>query len=156
LMDLCPAATHVAAGHAARFTEAEIDEVERIVAAVRAAERALFAVPHRGQASRLKAWQSEQSADRGERNGELEYVVWSEIWTCPGCRRGVDFGEAAYDPEAGKVASTVSCQRCNRRMSKRNSTRIVEEFDDPLLRAKARRPRWTPLFTAYRFDGQRY
>jgi hypothetical protein len=172
LMDLSPAATQIAAGHAARFTAAEIDTVAEIVAKVRCAASALFAVPHRGHASRLAAWAGHASKKRtgplesqilspfpavqSHQCGELEYLVWSEVWICPGCGRDVPFGAAAYHPLAGKVAAAIACPRCRCRLDKRRCARRMEEYVDPLLKQPVRRPLLVPLFAAYRYDEQRY
>jgi 16S rRNA G966 N2-methylase RsmD len=156
LMDLSPAATHIAAGHGARFTDAEIEAAAEIVAAVRRREQVLFAAPHRGHPSRLRAWAEVQSHQKCRIHGDLEYLVWSEVWTCPGCGGDVVFGEAAYEPNASKVAAMISCPSCQRRMSKRNCRRRMEQYVDPLLNETANRPILMPLFAAYRVDGRRY
>jgi 16S rRNA G966 N2-methylase RsmD len=193
LMDLSPAAAHIASGHAARFSDADIDAVAKIVAKVRSVERPLFAVPHRGYASRLAAWtchdpnpsfpssawerRSRSSASRpntdrkpsfstrvpklrlGTRmneGAELEYLVWSEIWICPRCGREVVFGQASFDPLAGKVAATIACPRCRYRLNKRRCGRRKEAYKDPLLKETAHRPVLVPLFAAYRYEGRRY
>jgi 16S rRNA G966 N2-methylase RsmD len=156
LMDLSPAATHIAAGHAARFTDAEIDVAAELVAAVRRRERELFAVAHRGHLSRLDAWEGLKSPEKARIWGELEYLVWSEVWTCPGCGGDVVFGDAAYNPGACKVAAAIFCPACHRRMNKRNCRRRLEEYIDPLLREKAKRPVLRLLFAAYRVNGHRY
>jgi 16S rRNA G966 N2-methylase RsmD len=156
LMDLSPAATHVAAGHAERFTEAEIDAAAGIVSAVRKAERRLFAVPHRGSTSRREAWLGNDGHEESGIRGELEYLVWSETWTCPACEMDFVFGDAAYDPGAGKVAASVRCPACRRSTDKRNCRRRMEEYRDPLLNWQETRPRLTPLFAAYRAGKRRY
>jgi 16S rRNA G966 N2-methylase RsmD len=156
LIDLSPAATHVAAGHAARFTEAEIDAVAAIVAAVRRADRRSFAVPHRGHASRREAWNGRNGHEDRRIRGDLEYLVWSEVWTCPDCGSDMVFGDAAYDPGTAKVAATVCCPGCRRLATKRNCRRRMEEYHDALLNCQAIRPRLVPLFAAYRARGRRY
>jgi hypothetical protein len=156
LMDLSPAATHITAGHAARFTKDEIEAAAEVVARVRREEKGLFAVPHHGRLSRLDAWRDPGSNPRGRDEGELEYLVWSEILICPGCRKDVVFGKVAYDPRAEKVHASFACPHCRRQMDKRNCTRRLEEWTDPLLNQPVRRPALVPLFTAYRREGRRY
>jgi hypothetical protein len=156
LMDLSPAATHIAAGHAARFSDDEIDAATEIVEAVRSTERELFSVPHCGSPSRSEAWTTSQTRHEGSTNGELDYLVWSEVWLCPRCGNDVIFGEVAYDPRLEKVASSVPCLQCRRRLDKRSCTRKMEEFNDPLLRPAIRQPALVPLFAAYRYGGHRY
>jgi hypothetical protein len=156
LMDLSPAATHIAASHAARFSDDEIEAAAKVVARVRDEEGALFAVPHVGHISRQDAWLDVGAKHRGRDSGELEYLVWSEVWICAGCRKDVVFGKVAYDSRTKKVSASFPCPHCGQRLDKRNCTRRQEKWVDPLLNQSLRRPALVPLFAAYRFDGCRY
>jgi 16S rRNA G966 N2-methylase RsmD len=156
LIDLCPAATHIAAGYASRFTPDELAAVTAILDDIGRTERNVFAVPHRGQSSRQAAWECQQNGKASRTKGEIEYLVWSELLICPGCSRDVLFGAAAYDPIRGKVAERFACPHCAARMDKRRCRRRMEEVDDPLLKSRVRRPKLLPFFTAYRALGRRY
>jgi 16S rRNA G966 N2-methylase RsmD len=156
LMDLSPAATHIAAGHAARFTPEDVAAVEDFIEAAQRSERRLFDVPHRGHTGRREAWAGKVSDRSPRAKGILEYLVWSEVLICPHCRGDVVFGEAAYDPVAAKVAAGFPCPHCGRRLRKRRCRRRMEEYIDPVIGGPARRPKLAPLFTAYRVGCRRY
>jgi hypothetical protein len=156
LMDLSPAATHIAAGHAARFTVGEIEAAAEILARICREEAEVFSVPHRGRLSRLEAWYDSGSTEPQSDRGELEYLVWSEVLICPGCRKDVVFGVAAYDPRAEKVHASFACPHCGRQGDKRNCTRRFEKSIDLLLNQTVVQPVLVPLFTAYRYEGRRY
>lgn len=48
----------------------------------------------------------------GKRKGRINYVVWSEVFTCPNCAGDVVFMDQAYDPKTGKFASEYQCPNC--------------------------------------------
>jgi 16S rRNA G966 N2-methylase RsmD len=156
LIDLCPAATHIAAGYAGRFTPGDVAAVNALLDEIGRADRDLFTVPHQGCLSRRAAWEAQINAHAGRTGGAIEYVVWSELLICPGCERDVCFGEAAYDPIRGRVAEHFTCTYCGTQMNKRRCKRRMEELDDPLLETRVHRPKLLPLFTAYRAEGHRY
>src|SRR5262249_28956568 len=155
LMDLSPAATHIAAGYAARVSEDDLAAVATLLGEVRATCTPLFDLPHRGEQSRLDAWAG-HARHIGRVKGDLEYLVWSEILICPRCDQDVVFGSAAFEATAARVSPTFSCPHCRRRLRKRACAKRMEEYHDPFLNRDSIRPRRIPLFTAYCIDGQRY
>jgi 16S rRNA G966 N2-methylase RsmD len=156
LIDLSPAATHIAAGYAVRFTPDDLAAVKDMIERTQRSQRRLFAVPHRGHTSRHEAWAGKVSDRSPRTKGILEYLVWSEVLICPACGGDVLFGEAAYDPVAEKVASVFPCPHCGDGLRKRRCQRRIEEYHDPLIGGMARRPLLQPLFTAYRVGDRRY
>jgi 16S rRNA G966 N2-methylase RsmD len=156
LIDLCPAATHIAAGHASRFTLDDFATVTALLDDIARSERDPFTVPHQGQSSRREAWEGRINDQTSRTRGEIEYLVWSELLMCPCCERDVCFGETAYDPIRGKVAEHFGCPHCGTTMDKRRCARRMEAVDDPLLQTVVRRPKLLPFFTAYRAHGHRF
>lgn len=156
LIDLCPAATHIAAGHAGRYTPDDLAAVTAILDNIGRTESCLVAVPHCGHLSRRAAWEGKLTEKADHSRGEIEYLVWSELLICPGCERDVCFGAAAYDLIRGRVSERFACPHCGTRMDKRRSARQMEEIDDPLLATGVRRPMLRPFFTAYRIEDERF
>jgi 16S rRNA G966 N2-methylase RsmD len=155
LIDLCPAATHIAAGHATRITADELDAVRDVLDEVRRAEKVIFAVNASGTASRREAWAAHFGVRSSQRLAELEYLVWSEVLICRECGRDTVFGTSAYDVRARRVHETFPCPHCRAPVHKRRCSRRMEEYVDPLLGIKTLRPRLKPLFTAHRAGGRR-
>ena len=57
-------------------------------------------------------------------NGEsfdasIDYVVWSEVFTCPHCGGEVVFYDAAFDSAAGRVDDEFCCSACGATLTKR-------------------------------------
>ena len=56
---------------------------------------------------------------RGEPfEAEIDYVVWSEVFTCPHCGGEIVFYEAAFDTASGRVCDQFDCSSCGATLSK--------------------------------------
>ena len=66
-------------------------------------------------------WMYRTAVTRG--NGKIfeahiDYVVWSEVFTCPHCGGEVVFYNAAFDPNTGRVDDEFSCPSCGAALRK--------------------------------------
>jgi len=65
-------------------------------------------------------WMYETLHSDGKRKGRINYVVWSEVFTCPNCAGDVVFMDQAYDPKTGKFAKEFSCPHCQETLTTRS------------------------------------
>ena len=49
---------------------------------------------------------------------QIDYTIWSEVFTCPHCGGEVVFYDAAFNPETGKVRDDFSCPACGAQLTK--------------------------------------
>lgn len=59
-----------------------------------------------------------QTTDDSGMGRPLDYVVWSEVFTCPTCAGAVVFYDAAYRPKTGRVDELFFCQECGNELTK--------------------------------------
>ena len=59
------------------------------------------------------------SANGDTLEADIDYVVWSEVFTCPHCGGEVIFYDAAFIPAAGRVRDDFCCSSCGAAMGKR-------------------------------------
>ena len=58
----------------------------------------------------------------------VDYVVWSEVFTCPHCGGEVIFYDAAFDPDTSRVDDEFSCPACGAALGKRRlERRLISE-----------------------------
>ncbi|MCI6627988.1 MAG: hypothetical protein MR722_01205, partial [Bacteroidales bacterium] len=88
--------------------------------------------------------------------GEIEYVVWSDVFICPNCGEEIVFYEAACDKQTGKVADTFSCPHCNAQMTKRGLTRAKETKFDDALGMPVELAKTTPVLIKYKYQNKFY
>jgi hypothetical protein len=53
----------------------------------------------------------------------LDYVVWSEVFTCPACADPVVFYEVALNQETGRVREAFRCPTCGKELTKDTAER---------------------------------
>lgn len=58
----------------------------------------------------------------------IDYVVWSEVFTCPHCGAEIVFYDVAFDPDTGRVDDEFCCSSCGASLGKRAlERRLIKE-----------------------------
>lgn len=71
--------------------------------------------------------------ERGEPfEADIDYAIWSEVFTCPHCGGEVVFYDVAFNPTSGTVRDVFRCPTCGTQLSKSSletRTRSVRSLD---------------------------
>lgn len=68
--------------------------------------------------------------ENSKSKGEIEYVVWSQVFHCPSCQNEIVFLRDCYDQEVGMVKSDFQCSNCQISLSKKDLNSVeVSEYD---------------------------
>ena len=51
---------------------------------------------------------------------DIDYTVWSEVFSCPHCFDELEFWALAYDSSTGKILDNFVCPQCSAEISKRD------------------------------------
>ncbi|TNJ34101.1 site-specific DNA-methyltransferase [Prosthecochloris vibrioformis] len=135
LNDLSPAATFIAYNY---NTPADVAAFEK------EAKRILKEV------EKEYGWMYETLHTDGKTKGRIDYVVWSEVFSCPECAGEVVFLEEAMDMETKRVMKEYPCPHCKALISKQKMSRTFESYYDSLLNETKERPKRKPIQIAYR------
>lgn len=146
LNDLSPAATFIANGYNTPFDRREfIKEFERIISDVEKKCGHLYRTKHTGKINSFLT----------DEYGEINYVIWSDVFICPHCGNEVVFWNAAVDYENKRIDSDFLCPSCGVTIKKSSCDRAVDRiFDatgDLIDFAKQ-----VPVRINYTFAGKRY
>ena len=58
--------------------------------------------------------------DKGEPfEADIDYTIWSEVFTCPHCGSEVVFYDAAFNPKTGRVRDEFPCPTAEPTLTKR-------------------------------------
>lgn len=105
----------------------------------RAAEQLLHDV------ARRHGWLYE-TADPSGSTGTIRYVVWSDIFRCPSCRKHISLWDACVSREPAQISGTFSCPSCGHHADVGDVQRVRENVVDDLLgedrRIRRRQPAW--------------
>jgi len=141
LNDLSPAATFIAYNYNTPVDVAALEkEAKRILKEV----------------EKECGWMYETLHTDGKTKGRLDYVVWSEIFSCPECAGEVVFLEEAMDKETKKVMKEYPCPHCNAVITKKKMSRTFEAYYDSLLNETKERPKRKPIQIVYRIGKSKH
>jgi len=114
LGDLGPSATFIEAGLNLPIDAAKFD----------AASKALLERFEQEYGWMYKTTVTPEKGDPFE--ADIDYVVWSEVFTCPHCGSEVVFYDAAFDSANGKVRDDFPCTSCGAQLAKKALERRTE------------------------------
>lgn len=101
-------------------------------------------------------WMYETLHSDGKTAGQIEYTVWSEVFTCPDCTEEIVFLEEALDKESKKVFEEFECPSCSAKLTKRKLERRFETSTDPILPAPWKRVTFRPVLISYKVGNTRF
>jgi DNA modification methylase len=141
LNDLSPAATFIAANYNLPFN---------VDAFLQAGKQLLKDVEHE------LGWMYETLHTDGKTKGQIEYVVWSEIFTCPECAGTVNFVDEALEGDTKRTRDVFPCPHCGAELNKDRLDRVLENRVDPVSGTPWQRVKFTPSLIIYSVGKSRY
>jgi len=94
-------------------------------------------------------WMYETLHGDEKTKGRINYIVWSEVFSCPECTGDVVFVEEAMDLESKKVASSITCPHCSSQSKKEKMHLQFEAFLDPATSRVSHRPKRKAVLINY-------
>ena len=88
--------------------------------------------------------------------GEIEHMVWSDVFVCPSCGHEIVFYDAAYDPKTGGVKDGFSCPHCNCSLTKRGLQRAIETVYNAPTQTTDEMAKTAPVLIHYKYRGRLY
>jgi hypothetical protein len=83
-----------------------------------------------------------KTTDEHGREHNIDFTVWSEVFTCPSCAGPIVFYDAAFNAQTGKVSETFRCPSCGKELTKdrveRRKSRIRTLAGDEMERIELR------------------
>ncbi|WP_245860771.1 DNA methyltransferase [Candidatus Chloroploca asiatica] len=139
LNDLGPAASFISANYNLSFdVDAFEREAKRILAELRTELGWMYVTRH-----------------SDGREGNINYTVWSEVFTCPNCSNEITFLEEALD-ENGRVRPAFPCPHCGVELTKESVERTFDTHIDHSTGEAWQRIRFTPVLINYNVGSTRY
>ena len=100
-------------------------------------------------------WMYETLHTDGRRKGRINYVVWSEVFTCPNCAGDVVFMDQAYDPKTGKFAGEFECPHCRVALTTRSCEQKFTSYFDKAIGETVRKVTYVPVEIEYTLPGEK-
>ena len=141
LNDLSPAATFIAANYNAKINAARYKQ--EALQLLEAAEREL-------------GWIYETNHTDSTIKGKINYIIWSDVFTCPECTGEIVFWTSAVDHESGGVRKKINCPHCSAETTKITLDRCWTTFNDPKLAQLIKVAKQVPVLINYSVGKNRY
>lgn len=90
------------------------------------------------------------------RLGDINFMVWSDVFHCPSCVSEFVFSDVALEVATGKVRETFSCPACGAELSKSKCTRKQNVSFDSALGTSIRQSVQVPYLVNYTVGSKRH
>ncbi|MBC2732794.1 MAG: DNA methylase [Desulfobacteraceae bacterium] len=138
LNDLSPAATLITAGYnLTRFPESF----------------SKLATDLLNKFNRKYGWMYQTKDTKSGDTCNIDFVVWSEVFSCPHCSGELEFWTLAYDTSSGKIIDNPICPHCSAEVSKRDLLRRTTKYYDKAVGATRTKQILKPVEIRYRHSG---
>ncbi|MCR1345614.1 site-specific DNA-methyltransferase [Acidithiobacillus ferrooxidans] len=141
LNDLSPAAAFIATNYNTKINVLDFKiEAERILKKV---EQKL-------------GWLYETKHLNSETKGKVNYIIWSDVFSCPECAGEIIFWDSAVDLSAGKVLDQIECPHCSSEVTKRSLDRSWTNYIDSKLGKSVKIAKQIPVLINYSIGKKRH
>jgi len=101
-------------------------------------------------------WIYETKHLKHEKIGQVNYVVWSDVFICPECSADLIFYDVAFNSREGEVHDSFVCPSCNTVLNKKSVSHRIETYYDVILNETVSRNKQVPTLINYNYNGKRY
>lgn len=101
-------------------------------------------------------WMYETLHSDGKTKGRIEYMVWSQVFSCPECAGEVNFLDSALDEESKRVKDEFPCPHCNTELTKKKLERLYISKLDSATGKTLQVPKRVPSLISYRIGKTRH
>ncbi|MDE5882364.1 MAG: hypothetical protein K2H60_11600 [Muribaculaceae bacterium] len=88
--------------------------------------------------------------DNGKVIGKINFVVWSDYFSCPNCGQEYSFWTTAIDRKNKCIRDVYPCPNCGINHSKKDSTVVMESYLDSRLGIVRQLVKYEPVIIAYK------
>lgn len=97
-----------------------------------------------------------ETVHEDNKKGIINYIIWSDVYTCDNCNAEIVFWESAIDKDNGVVNENFECKKCRTNHTKRTvSDAIITSFN-PYKKKTFSQKKRVPVLINYTFNGKRF
>jgi DNA modification methylase len=140
LNDLSPAATLIAAGYNLTTHPATFAKLASAMLA---------------QFNDKYGWMYQTTDPKTGATCDVDFTVWSEVFSCPECSGELEYWELAYDADTGTIEDNPSCPHCGSEVTKRDLIRRTTKYFDKALNETRTKQVLKPVEIRYQHRGEK-
>ena len=101
-------------------------------------------------------WMYDTLHNDGKTIGKVNFIVWTDVFSCPECSAEINFWKDGVDKDAGKVKDVMLCHECASIFKKRSAERVWATKYDDCLEKVISYAKEIPVFINYSVNGKRF
>lgn len=101
------------------------------------------------------AWMYETTHTDGSK-GKINYVVWSDVFTCNNCNGEIVFWDVAVDRANDQVKEAFNCTHCNTKQNKKTTSKTWITKFDKALNETIQQTKSVPVMINYSVGKKRF
>jgi DNA modification methylase len=90
------------------------------------------------------------------KKGYINYIIWSDVYTCGNCNAEITFWDSAVDHENDLVNEEFECKKCKTIHTKRTVSDAIITVYNPYKKKTISQKKRTPVLINYTYDGKRF
>jgi hypothetical protein len=101
-------------------------------------------------------WMFQTTHTDGRTTGQINYTLWSDVFTCPECAGEIVFWDAAVDRDKKEVADDFDCPHCSASLSKRKVDKALTTIVDSSTGKQIKQAKQKPVLINYTALGKKW
>jgi DNA modification methylase len=93
---------------------------------------------------------------KDNKKGIINYIIWSDVYTCGNCNAEIIFWDSAVDHENGIVNEGFQCKKCKTQHTKRSVSDALITTYNPYRKKSFSQKKRVPVLINYTYNGKRY
>lgn len=90
----------------------------------------------------------------GNASYPVDYIIWSEVFSCPSCQQQSSLFQLAVDPQTGEMRDDFSCPACAKNLKKDKLIRIWNTALDLDGKSVTKEPKTIPVEIVAKINGR--
>ena len=159
LCDLSPTATFIASVTNRLASLADyLDEIDLQITTIEKQYRNFFQTRHVGwpRGATSKDRHNKETPTLDGQFGDIEYVVWSDVYTCPSCQTEISHWDLVFRGPGEPPPDRLECPSCKAELTTRQLERAWQEIYDFELRRVVRQVKQIPVLINYSIGKKRF
>jgi len=157
LVDLSPAATFITAGtNSISKLRRQLDKVEKLIEKIEEDHEILFTTAHTGWARGEKSEKLRKNKKESLERGEIEYLIWSDIYTCSNCGQEIVHWDVVFNGPGEETNKELICGKCHAVYNANSVERSWETKFDKYLGTMITQAKQRPVLINYRIGTKRF
>ena len=101
-------------------------------------------------------WMFQTTHTDGKTTGQINFTLWSDVFTCPECASEIVFWDATVNRDRKEVIDDFDCQHCSASLSKRKVHKALTTVVDPSTGIQMKQAKQKPVLMNYTALGKKW